>query len=138
MNWTRSDTSGITMLSLAIKGTTLFAGSIFDGIHISRDNGESWTKSDSGLPFDAVVHSVIIIDSTVFAGTNHGVFVSSDNGTSWNSASTGLEYSTVVTSLLSDGTTLFAGTDGNSVWKRPLSEFEGIGIDELKRDNSLS
>jgi hypothetical protein len=75
---------------------------------------------NSGLTSTNVL-ALVIVGTTLFAGTNGGVFRSSNNGTSWSAVSTGLP-NVLVRTLAANSTTLIAGTDGSGVWRRPLSE----------------
>ena len=107
-----------TVLSLAVSGTNLFAGT-GGGVFLSINNGTSWTAVNSGLT-NTTVLSLAVSGTNLFAGTEGGVFLSTNNGTSWTAVNSGLT-NTVVLSLAVSGTNLFAGTYGG-VWTRPLSE----------------
>ncbi len=54
------------------------------------------------------VYSLVVCDSTLFAGTYEGVFLTTNNGRSWTNS--GLE-NTYVHTLAISGSTVFAGTD---------------------------
>lgn len=102
--------------SLALKGTTLFAGTKGGGVFLSNDNGSNWTPVNHGLT-NRQVRSIAVLGDNVFAGTyESGIFVSSDNGANWSQVNTGLT-NTRILSLLARGTDLFAGTFGGGVFR---------------------
>lgn len=95
--------------------TTLFAGTLHDGVFRSTDAGLDWTQLNSGLT-DTTVLSLAVSSNNnaatyLFAGTNHGVFLSTDRGASWGHANKGLIDSTVLSLAVLDGN-VFAGTNG--------------------------
>jgi hypothetical protein len=121
--------SGTCVLSFAVSGSTIFAGTGYDqGIFRSSDNGASWEPVNSGLPFNFPLTSVditalIVHRDCIFAGTlSTGIFLSTDNGenwtdvssglTSWMDESTGCTIKYSVRSFAECGGDLFAGTDG--------------------------
>ena len=103
------------VLTLAVIGTNLFAGTGGGGVFLSTNRGASW--SNAGFT-DTYVYALAVSDNNLFAATDSGVFLSTNNGTSWTQ--TGL-MSSGATALIIVGTNLFAGTD-DGVWRRPLSE----------------
>jgi len=97
--------------SFAVSGTNLFAGSGFDGVFLSTNNGANWTAVNNGLTGYYVV-SLAVSGINLFAGTsNGGVFLSTNNGTSWTSVNNGLAYIDF-TSLAVSGTNVFLGSWG--------------------------
>jgi ligand-binding sensor domain-containing protein len=97
------------VLSLAVNGSTIFAGTYEDSVFRSTNNGTTWTAV--GLP-NYLVSSLAASDGKIFAGVlNGGVFRSTDNGTTWTAVDSGLT-NTKVYSLLASGSNIFAGTGG--------------------------
>lgn len=98
-------------------GTNLFAAVYGQGIFISNDNGDNWTKVDSSL-VDAF--SLANIGSTIFAGNSsvpvRSVFRSTNNGANWTNILTTLygPYFGVI------GSTLFAGSCGGGPIRRSM------------------
>jgi Sortilin, neurotensin receptor 3, len=111
-----------------IYGTNIYlgVGDVNKGaILISKDQGLSWnsvvknwsnTDTTAG-PED--INDFVVVNRSIFAGTNHGVFRSSDYGANWNSVNIGLSYDDYdsiyhhapqVEQLASLGTNIFAGT----------------------------
>ena len=66
------DTS--TVLTFAMSGNTIFAGTNGNGIFFSSNNGKSWTAFNSGLPSNINVQSMTVSVDNIFAGTNNGVW----------------------------------------------------------------
>lgn len=111
IGWTAVD-SGLTstdVLSLAVYGANVFAGTLDGGVFLSANNGTSWTAVDSGLTSTDVV-SLAVYGANLFAGTNDvGVFLSTNIGTSWTPVDSGLANS-IILSLAVSGSDIFAGT----------------------------
>ncbi|MBL0046488.1 MAG: T9SS type A sorting domain-containing protein [Bacteroidetes bacterium] len=74
--------SGNDILSIAVIGTTLFAGTASNGVYVSTNNGTNWGPANSGLS-GAAVYALEPSGSGMLAGTDYGVFFSSNNGSSW-------------------------------------------------------
>jgi photosystem II stability/assembly factor-like uncharacterized protein len=111
--------------ALAVSGTNLFAGTEFNGVFLSADNGTSWTAVNGGLTclnVEALAVSPNGAGGTnLFVGTDPGgVFLSTNNGTSWSAVNTGLTntsvYSFAVSTNVAGDTNLFAGTQGGGVF----------------------
>jgi hypothetical protein len=140
-SWTKSD-SGLNsesfdaVLSFAMSGNTIFAGTNGDGIYLSTNGGTSWTKTDtvpgiprttSGLPH-AFVSSLAANDSFIFAGTNAdyrvtsvfdvgAVFFSTNNGATWTKTKSGFPRYISINSLAIFGNNIFAAG-----WKWNVSQ----------------
>jgi hypothetical protein len=71
-----------TILSLAVCGPNLLAGTRLTGVFLSTDNGFSWRQSNSGMTVH--INCIAIIDSTLFAGANGGLYSSTDDGATWS------------------------------------------------------
>jgi hypothetical protein len=116
---------GGQILSLALSGTRIFAGTAGGGVFRSDDNGTTWKAVNSGFPPNTSVSCLAVSKTKIFAGTwDHGVFVSADNGASWTAANLGLTEPEVY-SLAITGPCVFAGlwqegiflsTDGGTSW----------------------
>jgi photosystem II stability/assembly factor-like uncharacterized protein len=100
---------GGNVLCFAVSGTNIFAGTGWNGIYLSTNNGTSWTSVNSGLPQYTGVNALLVSGTNLFAGTDSGLFVSTDNGTGWTMDSASLSH-IPVTALAMSGTNLFAGT----------------------------
>ena len=100
-----------SVLSFAIIGTNLFAGTSGGGVFLSTDNGTSWNAVNNGLT-NLNIMSFAVSGSNLFAGTNGGgVFLSTNNGVNWTTVSRSItmKFSRVNALVVSD-TNLFAGT----------------------------
>ena len=91
-------------------GTNLFAGSNGAGVYVSTNNGATWTVVG---PSNAIVYSLALNGTSLFAGTSTGVYRSTDNGKSWNAAGIA---NVQVLSLAAVGSNLLAGTNGNGIY----------------------
>jgi hypothetical protein len=107
---------------LAVQGGDVLAGSNGNGggLFRSADDGNSWTRSDSGLT-DHNVNGFAALGRFLFAGTYAGgVFRSADDGRSWAPVNAGLT-NMDVNALAADASALFAGTLGGGVFRSPDS-----------------
>jgi hypothetical protein len=117
-----------TILSLAISGANIFAGSTEGSVFLSNNNGASWSPVSIGLT-TARVFSLAISGNNIFAGTNGGgVFLSTNNGSTWTAVNTGLTDINVLTLKIA-GTNIFAGTNGGGVFISSLADIT-TGISE--------
>jgi hypothetical protein len=76
--------------------------------------------------------------NNIYAGTDYdGVFLSTDNGANWKYA--GMANNNDI-SFMVDENDIFVGTEEALVWRRPLSEFTGVGkeINDLPKEFTLS
>ncbi len=102
------DTEVAEVLSLAVGGSVLYAGT-YGGVIHSTNNGTTWSRAKVGnVP---VTLCLTVSGANLYAGTFSGVYLSTDSGASWTSFDTGLTNGTV-RSLAAAGMNLFAGTDG--------------------------
>jgi len=97
--------------------TTLGAGAQSDGrIFLSRDQGESWLRADTGFPQDESVNAMVLsVNHVVLATEKHGIMVSSDGLKSWHPSSHGIG-NQKVNALLVYQNILLAGTSANGIF----------------------
>lgn len=73
--------------SLAIKDTTIFAGTVTGGVFVSTDKGINWTARNNGLTNLGNIISLVVNNTDVFAGVfqsgNNAVFSTNDNAANW-------------------------------------------------------
>jgi len=125
VNWVLSGLAGKNIISLAVYGDTVFAGTNgYNGVYRSTDNGLSWVQLSLML---INIPSLLINGNIIFAATgqDHGVWKSTDNGSNWSQTS--LNNKTII-SLASNGSNMFAGdfldsgvyrsTDFGTSWQR--------------------
>jgi len=118
------------VISLAVNGNNVFAGTSIYGIFKSTDNGTTWAQT---LLNNQRVYSLAVNGNNVFAGTSsNGVYRSTDNGTTWTQTSLNNQ---LVYSLVVSGNNIFAGTDQNGVY---LSTDNGFNWNQRNEGLSLS
>lgn len=126
LNWNLSS-NGITDFNVvptfAFAGTNVLAGTD-NGLYISSDSGANWTPVDLGISYISI-YVLKQHGATLYMGTNKGIFRSFDNGLVWDSINTGLINRNIQALALSD-TYLFAYERTTGIWRRPLSEVQGI------------
>ncbi len=103
------------ILSLAVHGDTLFAGTYLGGVFRSADNGTTWSEVNNGLT-NLEVFSLAFEGHYLFAGTNGSIFRSADHGSSWIPLNNGIDYSATsdprVYDIAVSGNTLLVGALG--------------------------
>ena len=119
-NHAESGLTDMTVQTLAVMGTTLFAGTTGSGVFRSTNKGTNWSHVVTGLT-DTSILTLAVSGSNLFAGTDEGhVFLSTNAGTNWTQVGTDLPAASVrslVVGPAGDGTGrmyLFAGTSAGA------------------------
>ncbi len=121
--WTAANSgipNGTDVYSLAIAGSTIFAGCDDDKVYISNNNGSTWAAGSSVTGSGGKIRALAVSGTNIFAGAgNRGVFLSTDNGQTWTAVNTGLGASIPyenIYALAVSGTNIFAGAYGGGVF----------------------
>jgi photosystem II stability/assembly factor-like uncharacterized protein len=122
--------------AIAAIDTNIFVGDNFS-VYFSNDRGKSWVQIDDGfLTFD-VITAFAKVGTNIFVTTYFsGIFMLTNNGTKWTPVSTGFP-NVRIDCIAGDNDHVYIGSTA-SVWKRPLSEFQGIGIEEYKNSERVT
>ncbi len=136
MAWTSYTTglTNMTVTSLAIKGTNVFAGTLSGGIFKSPVSGAGWATANTGLPTMNIfaLHSA---GQWVVAGYKGGVHSSFDDGATWLPPNVLLyipEFADVNNiSFSSSSTRIFVGLPNNSLYSNSLTELP-LAINEIE------
>jgi hypothetical protein len=108
VNWSATALQNISVYTLAVSDTYLFAGTNA-GVYRTSDKGASWTAVNTGLNYP-LVWVLSVMDTNIFAGTSGGgLFRSTDRGLHWSQ--TGIRGGNIL-SLAISGTTLYVGATG--------------------------
>ncbi|MDQ1267039.1 MAG: type sorting protein [Bacteroidota bacterium] len=99
-----------TVISLAVSGSDIYAGTSKGGLFKSTDDGSSWLKVND-IPDNLYVYCISSNGANIFAGTSGGIYRTTNNGASWDTVNTGLTNKTVYCIAFS-GSDIFAGTTG--------------------------
>ncbi len=73
---------------------TVWAGVEIDGLHCSRDGGETWRRSDTGMS-SPDIHSLAIVPGSpprMLASTNNDLNLSVDGGATWQPQNVGAQF----------------------------------------------
>jgi photosystem II stability/assembly factor-like uncharacterized protein len=132
--WISGLDKGATVLSFAINGNDLFAGTNH-GVYLSTDYGANWTPRNTGQN-SLLVLCLLTKGSDIFAGTmGGGIYRSVDYGSTWVPVNNGLKSDTTwVLSLAVMDNMLFAGTwqadgvyrstDNGATWSAVTKNFQ--------------
>jgi photosystem II stability/assembly factor-like uncharacterized protein len=98
----------------------LLAGTVQDGVFLSRDSGANWERWSFGL-LDHNVYALLAsppgVSTAVFAGVETGIFTSTNNGRAWREVDFPMDDAPVLSlGALEDGS-LFAGTEGGKLFR---------------------
>ena len=119
------------------KQGTILVGTIGQGVMMSADGGESWTRAGvrQGMHSDCIVKALLSDPwhpGVVYAGTDMGLYKSDDNGAGWHLLDTPMNGSMVWSMAIDpvDSSVMFVGTgtpsqpgifrsaDGGKTWDR--------------------
>ncbi len=132
---------GKTLKQYCMNGTINLIPIILLSIILCGQSYAQWQRLN--LPDTVKVNTIVIRDSSIFAGTNgDGIFVSTNNGENWKSINEGLQ-SKLIHTILINGKTLPAGharifagtetgvsvsTDNGENWRSINSGLSGLGV----------
>ena len=102
----------LDILSLYVKGDSLFAGSYGRGVFLSNDDGQNWVPRNMGME-DTYIWCIISQGNDLYAAAadNRGAYRSSDGGQKWVKINKSLGYYTSAWCLAATPAGIFAGTD---------------------------
>ncbi len=117
-NW-ESASNGLTWTasyvnSLAVQGSSIYAGSQGGGIFYSADNGSNWTEANNGLT-NLYIRALAVKGTKIFAGTDDGVFFSTNEDLNWTKVNDGLGNYVVYAFAVIDSS-IIAGTSGGGIF----------------------
>jgi hypothetical protein len=132
---------GAHIRALACKGDTIVAGTYYNGVWRSVNNGSSWIAVNNGLPVDddPYVYSLAINGNNIFASFYDGVYLSTNDGSNWNWVGNGLPSYTYVNAFAFNGNNIFAGshdgvflsTDNGKSWNEVNNGLKNVAIYSL-------
>ena len=123
-----------SVCNLVVSGNNILAGTYYDGVFISSDNGLNWTPVDIGLTSKSI-NALYSYNYKLLVGTYNGnnIFLSTNNASNWYEFNAGLTDDIYIYAFESFGNYIFAGTS-QGIWKRPVSEM----ITSVKKNKNMS
>lgn len=112
---TSSTFLSIAIVLAAVTFTSLTAAAEKFAVFRSNDHGQSWTRSDAGMPGQSRINAFGSAEGRLFAGTDSGIFISRDEALSWQPATGAAMSSGRIISFATLGRRVFAGTDGHGL-----------------------
>ena len=126
----------------------IFAGTLEDGVFVSRDRGYRWNTWNFGLLdlniLALEVSPAFADDETIFVAVESGIFRSTNGGRAWREIPFEIDHAPVLSIALSphfgEDSTLFVGTeqhglfkseDGGQTWKHLVSEDIAGSVDAI-------
>ena len=101
----------VNIYSITSIGSTLFAGTSYDGVYSSTDNGSTWSPANQGMGPKNIRAVTTTNSSTLIAGSHYvGMYRSTDMGVSWNKSVSGFPAGISILSLLGSESGIYAGT----------------------------
>lgn len=137
MSWSATGWLGMgfgNIRSLAMNGSSVYAGNSDTGIYRSTDAGSTWSDVSKGLP-RGVVHCLAVSGSMITAGTGSGAYRTTNGGGQWLPCNHGLPRYRVPFALALHDTTIVAGTD-SGFYRMSLNDtswtWTGCGFNQLR------
>jgi len=92
-------------------GSAFFAGTSYDGVYTSTDDGFTWVSANEGMGPKDIRALTVTDNSTLIAGSRYvGVYRSTDTAISWNKSMTGFPAGSTIASMLASNIHVYAGT----------------------------
>ena len=100
-----------TVKSIAVKGDTIYAGTIFGEIFKSVNGGNNWFSVNNGYTSSFSIDALLIKDSDVYAGIDAGgVYKTTNGGSNWFPVNNGLR-GLYIHALVDNNSEIFAVGD---------------------------
>jgi photosystem II stability/assembly factor-like uncharacterized protein len=138
--WIAADIARQSVIALAYKPGFLFAGTQVDGVYISGDGGDSWSRTGLTTSPGWITAMEVGPDGSIFAGNNAGnLHRSIDNGVNWDDVADFEGHIFDITYNSYSGH-LFVGvdnpsyggvyrsTDGGAVWTRESKNLGSVRV----------
>ncbi|MCX6157813.1 MAG: T9SS type A sorting domain-containing protein [Ignavibacteriae bacterium] len=122
LNWITYSSMLKDVRTFSSIGTNIFAGSD-SGVYVSSDTGKNWTPTSL---MNQLVTSLAVNGNNLFAAAGGKVYLSKNNGLSWVQKSEGLVTNVSALSLFVNGNYIYLGCNGQSVWRRLLSDIISV------------
>ncbi len=128
--WIKTSANCVSAVEcLASNGSTIFAGTLGNGIYRSTNNGLTWAAANTGLSTGFPIYSIAVSGSNIFAASfGSGVYLSTDNGTHWVRVDSGLT-GRFIESIAMNGTYIYAATGDQGVFRSTNNGGKWIPID---------
>lgn len=133
-----SNMTGKLITDVEVKGKTIIASTMGDGLFRTTNGGTSWASFNNGLPAGYEVYGIDFSASPALVFGIQGMFSSTDKGATWQSFTNGMS-TAQVTSVARAGSVMYATTmSDDNVWKLPAAATTWVKYDEGMPDNGAT
>jgi len=131
----------VNVYSVYKTGSTIFAGTSYDGVYKSTDNGSTWAPANNGMGPKDIRALTPGSSLTIMAGSHYsGIYRSSDSGSSWNKSLEGIPPGSSVLSMFNSRYGLIVGTrdgmyettDNGSNWSKLTGASDTVNYGEIR------
>ncbi len=105
-----------TVISMAVSGSRIFAGTDGNGVSLLIDSAQNWSEIGNDLT-NKFVNAVTADSNNLYVGTlGSGVFRSAHQGRNWTAAGDGLPSNANIQSIVTDGSSYWVATFGDGIY----------------------
>jgi len=136
IDWTSLGLQNMRVTALAIKDSTIFAGTYQNGVYLSTNNGITWTSSSIGIS-EWSVQCFAVYGQNIFVVSSGKVYLSKDNGSLWKNRNDGLPSD--ISYITLNDQYIYASTNSHGVFRRSINDIlTSVNEDQNKLPNSFS
>jgi hypothetical protein len=73
-SWTQTSLNNVNVTSFELSDSNIFAGTFYNGVYLTANNGANWVQKNQGLPVGITTGALLILNNYIYAGTNQSVW----------------------------------------------------------------
>lgn len=133
INWILSGLPSIKSNVLRSINGKIYAGTTFQGLYVSNDNGLTWSSMSNGLPANYSVYDITFSNQLIAIGTTQGIYISTNNGVNWISANIGFSgaaystcYNDATNMFYASASDIYKSANSTSSWELSYDFFTSV------------